>query len=476
MSTKIAPPSILAPGVSPWVASVIACLCSFMVVVDAAIVNIALPAMRDDLGLSSVGQQWVIDAYLLALGGCMLLAARASDLYGRRRILLAGLVLFTAASLVGGFATDGAMLIAARTVQGFGASSLATSTLAVIVMAYPDGPGRERAISLWAACAAIAAAAGVTIGGVVTAFAGWRWVMFVNVPVGCLLLAMVATGLATQPQRGKRARLDVAGAMTIVLAMTTLIYGVTQAAESGWTSGLVRGCLATSLGLILLFCLIEHRSENPLIPLGLFRLRNISVGIVLVLGLGATLTSSMYFLSLILQQLGGYGPFETGLSLLPMALTLAATAMVSRRLREAGFTRLPFLGGLLAAIGLFWLGWLPAHPNFMTQLLGPSLLVGGGLGLMIMSATQAVLAGVPAADSSLAAGLQNTARQLGGAIGVAGLVTVSNHVADRAVRAGAETALAHLSGYQAAFWVAGAVSAVAALASLALIQKRSGAA
>lgn len=438
-----------------------------MVVMDGAIVNVALPAIRADLGLSAIGQQWVVDAYLLALGGFMLFAARASDIYGRRAILQSGLIIFTLASLVGGFATNGMTLFAARAVQGFGASALATSTLAVIISVYPKGAGRERAISFWAASGAIAAAFGVIIGGVLVSALSWRWVMFVNVPIGVLLSLIVATCLAPQPYGDERLKLDIPGAISITFAIASFIFGITQSVSQGWTAPIVVYALGAAATVLVLFVLIESRSQQPLIRLNVFRHRNIAVGIVMVMGLGASLTASMFFISLVLQQIAGYSPMDTGLAMLPMALLLAVTSIASRYLRDAGFDRLPFFGGLIAASGLVWLGYAPAEPSYLTQILGPTLLVGAGLGLMIMTATHAVLAGIPQGDSGLAAGLQNTARQLGGAVGIATLVTLAHTVS---AYKGIESvqAVGQLAGYHAAFIATAVVSAVSAFASLLL--------
>ncbi|CDZ53134.1 MFS transporter [Neorhizobium galegae] len=466
-AAPVVPISLLRSGVPAWIAAVVACLCSFMVVMDGAIVNVALPAIRADLGMSAIGQQWVVDAYLLSLGGFMLLAARASDVYGRRTILQAGLVTFTLASLVGGFATSGLMLLAARAVQGLGASALATSTLAVIISVYPKGAGRERAISFWAASGAIAAAFGVIIGGVLVSVLSWRWVMFVNAPIGALLSLVVATCLAPQPHGEDRLKLDMPGAISITLAIGSFIYGITQSVALGWGSPVVLGALGIAAGLLALFVGIESRTEQPLIRLSVFRHRNIPVGIVMVMGLGASLTASMFFISLVLQQIAGYSPMDTGLAILPMALLLAITSISSRYLRDAGFDRLPFFGGLMAAAGLVWLAWVPAAPVYVADILWPSLLVGGGLGLMIMTATHAVLAGIPHAQSGLAAGLQNTARQLGGAVGIAALVTLAHSVSVAESGTGSET-FGQLAGYHAAFIATGAISAVSALASLLL--------
>jgi EmrB/QacA subfamily drug resistance transporter len=467
-SVPAMPPPLLRSGVSTWIATFVACVCAFMVVVDGAIVNVALPAMRDDLGLSPVQLQWVVDIYLLLLGGFMLLAARASDIYGRRRLLLWGLTLFTGASLAGGFATSGTMLLASRAVQGLGASVLATSPLAVIVAAHPKGASQERAIGLWAACAAMGSAFGVVIGGLLTSLATWRWVMFINIPVGIVLTAVVAGCLRPQRTDDVRAKLDIPGASTVTLALASFLYAISQSVHAGWTSITVLSALATALIMFVAFIAAERRSAQPLINFDIFRLRNVTIGMAMVLSLGAVLTVSMFFLSQALQRIDGRSPLDTGLALLPMASALAIASIAARYLRDAGFDKLPFIGSLVSAAGLIWLHWLPAHPLQVSEFLLPTLLVGAGNGLVMMSATQAVLAGVPRKDSGLAAGLQNTARQLGGAVGIAVLGAVAHSIMAAQLATGQLPQAAELTGYRFAFLIAGIVSVVSAVASLML--------
>ena len=467
-STPVMPPPLLRDGISTWVATLVACLCAFMVVMDGAIVSVALPAMRDDLGLSAVQLQWVVDIYLLLLGGFMLLAARASDIYGRRNVLLWGLALFTGASLMGGLAQSGAILLVARAVQGFGAAALATSPLAVIVAAHPPGAGQDRAIGCWAACAAMGSAFGVVIGGVLTSLVDWRWVMFVNVPLGLILFVAVMLSLSPLHPDTPRAKLDIPGAITVTLSLASFLYAISQSAHAGWSDTLVFNAMVFALIMFLAFVFREFRAKQPLVRFGIFRLRNVPIGMVMVSGLGAILTASAFFLSLALQRIDGRNALETGLALLPMALALAIAAIASRSLRDAGFTRLPLIGGLIAAGGLIWLYWLPMHPVHATELLLPTLLVGAGNGLVMMSATQAVLAGVPRQDSGLAAGLQNTSRQLGGAVGIAILASVAHGVTTAHLAGGEIPQVAELAGYHAAFLIAGLLSIVSALASLLL--------
>ncbi|NVD96468.1 MFS transporter [Massilia sp. BJB1822] len=465
MPTPIAlPPALLRPHLPPWVAVAIACLSSFMVVMDGAIVNVALPSMQAELGLSASQLPWVVDAYLLILGGCMLLAARAGDLFGRRRVLQAGLAVFTLASLAGGLAASPALLLGARAVQGLGASALATSTLAVIVAVYPHGAARGRAISCWAASSAIASACGVLIGAVLTAQAGWRWVMFVNVPPGLLLMAAVSLslqggGTAAPDQPRGRPPLDLAGAASVTLGMGALIYGLSQGAARGWNSVQVLLALGAAVLLLAAFIQCERRVAQPLLPLSIFRLHNVRMGNIVVLGLGASLTAASYLTSLVLQQVAGYGVLDTGLALLPMSLALAVAAIVSRPLMDGGLRRLPFYGGLCSAAGLQWLSHMPAQPVFANDVLGPTLLTGLGLGLMLMTATHTALAGVPGREAGLASGLFNTARQLGAALGIALLSTLVHAIAAQQ---------STLAGYHAAFSATAVLSLAAALASLTL--------
>lgn len=463
-----ATPPLLRDGVSAGMATVVACLCAFMVVMDGAIVNIALPAMRQSLDLSDAQLQWVVDIYLLLLGGFMLLAARAGDLYGRRTILLWGLAFFTGASLVGGFAASGPVLLAARAVQGFGASALATSPLAVIMAGHPNGAGREQALGLWAACAAMGSAFGVVIGGVLTSLISWRWVMFVNVPVGLVLMAIVAACLNPPGAHHPRRKLDVPGTVAITLSLGAFMFAISQSIHDGWGSVAVRTAFGVAFAAFAGFVVAERRAAEPLVRFGIFRVRNVPVGMVMIAGLGAVLTASTFFLSQALQRVDGRSALDTGLALLPLALALAVAAILSRRLRDAGVGHLPCIGGVISAAGLIWLYWLPAHPSGAAALLLPTLLVGAGSGLTMMSATQAVLSGVPPRDAGLAAGLQNTTRQLGGAIGIAALVTLAHAVTAHLAAAGHARQMAELGGYRVAFLASGVISAVSAIASLML--------
>lgn len=463
------PAPLLRQNLPLWLIVAMACLASFMVVMDGSIVNVALPAMQRDLLLSHEAQQWVIDAYLLSLGGCMLLAARMGDIYGRRPVLLAGLFVFTLSSLVGGLATSATFLLAARAIQGVGAAVLATSSMTLVMAAtHHDKQARASALSLWAALNSAGFALGVVIGGVLTEGAGWRWVMFINVPVGALLMIGIVSSLLPPPARVARPKLDVPGALASTLGSAALVYGITQSTAMGWSSPIVLGALAAAVVFFLLFIAVERRSSSPLVRLSIFQLPGLLAGNLLMLCLGALLGAAIYLISTTLQQVVGFSPRETGLAMLPMGLALAAARLVFTKMIGAGSAqRLPLWGALLAAAGLAWLGLLPAQADFIPHVLGPTLMVGAGLGMVILKATHAVTSGVPMQDVGLASGLANTARQLGGALGVATLATLAGAVAQGQPE-GTSTQAALLAGGHAAFFAAASLAVLCGLISLRL--------
>ncbi len=302
----------------------IACVANFMVIIDTSIVNVALPAMKAALGLSPAQQQWVVDAYLITFGGFLLLAARAGDLFGRKVVFQAGLVVFTVASLAGGVAWSPGMLIGARVIQGVGAAVLGTSSLSLLTASHPEGPSRTHALSLWAAVGASAGAVGLVLGGVLTATLSWRYVLFVNVPIGIALLMAGSACLMPSPPRCDRERLDLPGALAVTVGIGALVYGVSQASIKGWGSAPVIAALAAAAVLVAAFGIVEARSEAPLVPLGIFRQRSLTVGNAVMAGLGMVMTAGLFFLSLYLQQLVGYSALRTGVAMVPTSVMLAA--------------------------------------------------------------------------------------------------------------------------------------------------------
>ena len=448
----------------------IACAAQFMVVLDSSIVNVALPSMKAGLGLSVNAQQWVVNGYLIAFGGLLLLASRAGDLFGRRRLFQIGLVVFTAASLLGGLAQEGWTLLAARFLQGAGAAALAPSSLSLIIAGHTDPRPRMRAMTWWGVVASSAGAAGIVLGGLLTASLSWRWVMLVNVPIGGGLLIATATCLTPSHASGDRARVDVPGAVTVTLAVVAIVYGVSVAPDHGWASGRVLAALIAGGVLLAAFVAVERRAGEPLIPPEVFAVHNVRVGNVLSLFGGIVITTPLFFLSLYLQQVLGESALRTGVSLLPMMSVISVGVLASQRLIPmVGPRRLLLVGGLVAAAGLVWLARLPTGAGYVAHVLLPTLVVGAGMSVMIMPAVVAATTGVDPRNAGVASGLVNMCRQLGAALGLAALVTIAATVAHHSHAGGPASAA---EGYRAALLVVAAVSVVTALISFFVQETR----
>ena len=448
----------LSAGAIPtWAILAVCCAAQFMVVLDVSIVNVALPKMRADLGLSADGQQWIVNAYTLTFAGFLLLGGRAADLFGRRRVFMLGLALFTVSSLLGGLAQNGASLIAARAVQGIGGAILAPATLSLITTTFTDPSSRRRALGIWSATAASGAAAGVLAGGILTDLLNWRWVLFVNVPIGAVLIAAAAVAL-TESKAENRPSLDVAGAVTVTGGLALLVYGIVSTDTRSWGSAATIFTLLGAAVLLAAFVVIESRvAKHPLVPLRVFRMRSISASNGIAVMIGAALFGFNFFLSLYLQQVNGYGPLKAGLAFLPAALATMGGAIVGTRLvMRLGARRQLVIGPLIAAAGLVWLSQLSAGDGYLVHVFGPLVLAGIGLGMSFVPMTIAATADVPVHQAGLASGLINTTRQIGGAVGLAVMATVA---------AGASSAT---SGYDRAFAMSAAVLAIAAVLALVL--------
>ncbi|MER7616360.1 MFS transporter [Nonomuraea wenchangensis] len=410
------------PGITLAAVAVV----QFMVSLDLSVVNVGLPSIAAGLGFSGVGLTWVIHAYALTFGGLLLLGGKAADRYGRKRVLLSGLVLFGLASLLGGLAQAPGHLVAARAAQGVGAAALAPAALALLTAAFPAGRARVRAFGVWSATNAAGGALGVLIGGLLTEYAGWRWVMFVNVPMAAVALALawrVAAGPA--PVRGGRP--DVLGAVLVTAGMTLLVFGVVRTGEHGWASPVTVVTLAAAVALLAAFAHVERTTaREPLIRLGLFANRSVAAANAYNLLLGAAMAAAFYFVSLYLQRVLGTGPALTGLQFLPFALAVVAGAALGVRLGYRLAPRaLMVLGGLLTAAGFAWFGLISPDGAFLTDVLGPSVVAGAGFGLCLGPVVSTATAGVAAHESGTASGLLNSSRQLGAALGLAGLGTVA---------------------------------------------------
>lgn len=454
----------------------VCCIAQFMVVLDVSIVNVALPAMRRDLDLSVAGQQWVVNAYTLTFAGLLMLGGRAADLFGRRRVFLLGLAMFTAFSLIGGVAQDGGWLVAARALQGVGGAVLAPATLSLLTTTFTDPLERRRALGLWSATAASGAAVGVLAGGLLTNYLGWRWVLFVNVPIGAAVLAASWFVLTESRTGGTLRHLDLAGAFSVTAGLSALVYGVVGTDTRSWSSPWTIGSLAAGAVLLGLFVLVEARfAERPLVPLGVFRLRSLSVANGLAMTVGASLFGLFFFLTLYLQQVNGYSPLKGGLAFLPAGLATMVGSLTAVRLVGAlGIRRQLLLGPALGAAGLLWLSALQPGDGYLSHVLVPLVLVGTGLGWSFVPMTLAATNGIPPQQAGLASGLINTTRQVGGAVGLAAMATIASGAARGAMRHG--SALAALtSGYDRSFLVAGALLALGAGLAGGLLPRVAGA-
>jgi EmrB/QacA subfamily drug resistance transporter len=457
-----------------WIALIILCAAQFMVVLDASIVNVALPSIQRALDFSEQNLQWVVNAYVLLFGGFLLLGGRIADLLGRRRVFIAGLGLFSLASLVGGLATSDVMLIGARGVQGLGAAILSAAALSIITVTFAEGADRNKALGIWGAVAGSGGAAGVILGGILTQTLGWEWVLFVNVPIG--IVAAILTRIFVTESRREVARrtFDVAGAVSVTAGLLVLVYAVVRAADIGWGSAQTITLLAVSAALLAAFGLIERRTADPLMDFGIFRTRAIGASNLIGLLTGAALFSMFFFVSLYMQNVLGYSPLHAGVSYLPLALSIIVAAGIASQLTTRLGVRPVLFGGLLlVAGGLVWFSQISVGGSYLSDILFPSLLAGWGLGLAFVPQTIGSQAGVKPEEAGLASGLINTSQQIGGAVGLAALSTVATSQTNSALAAahGAASAVpgALVDGFHWAFLGGAAIAVVAALLTLVLI-------
>ena len=405
----------------------LACAAQFMVILDVSVVNVALPSIGRDLHYSATGLQWVVNAYILTFAGFLLLGGRAADLYGRRRVYLFGLALFSAASLVGGFAQTSGWLTVARAVQGVGGAVLSPATLTIIVTTF-SGQRLAKALGLWSAMGGAGGAAGVVLGGVLTSELSWRWVLFINVPIGAVTMAAAILFLteARRPDAGRR--LDVAGAITVTAGLAVLAYAIVNTDVYPWLSTRTLATLGVALALLAVFLVIQVRvASAPLVPLRLFRRRPVTGANVIMLMIGAAFFSMWYFLSLYLQDVLGYGALHAGLCFLPMTAAIIIGAQGSSRLLpRLGIRPLLMVGTVLAVGGFAWLSRLDPAGGYWSDVFGAGTVVALALGILFTPLAAAATAGVDRAEAGLASGLMNTSRQVGGSIGLAALATVAS--------------------------------------------------
>jgi EmrB/QacA subfamily drug resistance transporter len=447
---------------------VLCCLAQFMVILDVSIVNVALPSIREDLGFTATDLQWVVNAYTLTFAGFLLLGGRAADLLGRRRVFVAGLLLFAFASLLGGLSTSQGLLIGARALQGLGGAIVAPATLSILTTTFAEGAERNRALSFWGAMGGAGGAMGALLGGVLTDLLGWQWILFVNVPIG-VAAALAAQRFVAEGRLDAEGRryFDVAGATTVTAGLVALCYGIVRTDVKGWGSPETLGAMGLGLALLGVFLLIEGRlSARPLMPLKVFTSRTLTGANVVVFFLGASMFAMWYFVSLYLQQVLGYTPIEAGLAFLPMTFAIiVGSTLAGRLVSRVGPGRVLTLGMGLAAAGMLLYARLPTHGSYVGDVLAPSLLVALGIGLSFVPVTIAAVAGVAPQQAGLASGLINTSRQVGGSLGLAVLATVATSRTN-ALGTGPDAVVA---GFHRAFEVGAGFAALASLAAAALL-------
>ena len=455
-----------------WTALILLCAAQFVVVLDASIVNVALPSIGKGLHFSEANLPWVVNGYVIAFGGFLLLGGRAADLLGRRRVFMAGLLVVAVASLAAGFSNTEGQLIAGRVAQGLGAAIISPSALSIVTTLFRDGVERNKALGAWGAVAGSAGAAGVLLGGILTEGLGWQWVLWVNVPVS--LVALVLTPRLIPESRSERAmrHYDVAGAVSITAGLSLLAYALLDANSAGWGSTRTVGLLALAVALIAAFVVIELRSRAPLVPFRIFRLRTLTGANVVGLLLGASLFSMFFYISLYMQQVLGYSPIHAGLSYLPLAVTIIVAAGLGGQLvTRFGFKPILAVGMLLVSLGLAWFSRVSVNGGFVSDILGPSLLAAIGLGIGFVSTTIAAVSGVEEHEQGLASGLINTSQQIGGALGLAVLSTIATSRTDHVLATGASSMQGALTeGFQSAFLGGAVIAALGVVATLVLIR------
>ncbi|MEU8750579.1 MFS transporter [Streptomyces chartreusis] len=407
----------------PGIALTVIAACQLMVVLDATIVNIALPHIQDALKFSTTDLTWVVSSYTLTFGGLLLLGGRAGDILGRRRVFMTGILLFTLASLLGGLAQEPWQLLAARVLQGMGGAIASPTSLALITTTFPEGPERNRAFGVFAAVSAGGGAIGLLAGGMLTEWLDWRWVLFVNVPIG-IAIAVLAPLYINESER-HNGRFDIAGAVTSTAGMASLVYGFIRAADEGWRDSLTIGSFAAAVVLLLAFAFIESRAKEPITPLKMFADRNRSGTYVIMLSLAAAMFGMFFYIVLFVQNVLQYSPIEAGLAFLPVTVVIALGAGLSQRfLPVLGPKPFMLAGSALAAIGLAWQTLITADSSYAGGVLGPMLVFGFGMGLNFVTLTITAVSGVAQHEAGAASGLLNATQQVGGSLGLSILTTV----------------------------------------------------
>jgi EmrB/QacA subfamily drug resistance transporter len=474
LSTRAEPRSSLETPRAKNLALALLAMTQFVIIIDASIVNVALPSIGKGLSFSRADLSWVVNAYTLTFGGFLLLGGRLADLVGRRRMFMYGLVLFSLASLAGGLAQSEGWLLAARAVQGLGAAIVSPAALSLVTTTFSEGSERNRALGVWGAVAGAGGAAGVLLGGVLTSGLSWRWVLFVNVPIGVIAAALAPGVLVESRLENGRRSFDFLGALTVTAGLSLLVYALVDAVNAGWGSAATLLKLAVAGLLLIAFVVIELRERWPLMPFSIFRLRTLRGANIVGLLVGMSLFSMFFFISLYLQNVLHFSPIKTGLSYLPLAIVIILSAGVASQLvTRVGFKPTLIAGLLFVAAGLAWFSQVRAGGSFAADVLGPSLLAAVGLGLSFVTTTIAAVTGTQPHEAGLASGLINTAQQVGGALGLAILATIANSRTKGLLGGGSHDLTTALTkGFDRAFMVGAGFALVGALLAALLISSR----
>jgi EmrB/QacA subfamily drug resistance transporter len=447
----------------------------FVIVIDASIVNVALPSIGSHLHFARTDLSWVVNAYTLTFGGFLLLGGRLADLLGRRRMFMLGLVLFSAASLAGGIAQSEGWLIVARAVQGLGAAIVSPAALSIITTTFAEGAERNRALGIWGAVAGAGGAAGVLLGGILTSGLSWRWVLFVNVPIGIAAAALAPRTLLESRADDGASTFDLPGAVTVTAGLSLLVYAIVDAVNVGWGSTTTLLRLAGAVLLLVAFLIIELRQRHPLMPYSIFRLRTLRGANIVGLLIGMSLFSMFFFISLYLQNVLHYSPIKTGISYLPLAVGIILSAgAASQLVTRFGFKPPLIAGLLLIAGGLLWFSQVPGTGgSYAADVLGPSLLAAAGLGFAFVPVTIAAVTGTEPHEAGLASGLINTSQQVGGGLGLAILATIANSQTQSLFHSGVHNASVALTkGFDRAFLVGAGFAVAGAILAALLISSR----
>ncbi|HEV7680418.1 MAG TPA: MFS transporter [Candidatus Dormibacteraeota bacterium] len=479
-SLRIRPstPRAARPASGPWLVLVLVALAQFMVVLDATIVNVALPSIQRGLKMSSTDLQWVVNAYTLAFGGFLLLGGRAADIFGRKRLFLIGIAVFSAASLLDGLATSSAMLVIGRALQGFGGALVAPAALSILTTTFAEGRERTRALGVWSAVAIGGGAVGLLLGGLLTDLVSWQWVFYVNVPVGAATLLLSARYVPESRAPGVSRDIDYGGALTVTAGLLIAVYAIVNAQSAGWISAQTLSFGAVAVALLGSFVLIETRHKSPLIRLGILRVRSLASADLVMLVVAAGMFGMFYFASLYVQGVLNFTPLQAGLAFLPVTLGIVAGAGLSQQLiARFGVRATAILGMSLAAIGLLILSRIPVQGSYLADLLPGLMVMAFGMGLTFVPLTLIATTNVSAEDAGLASGLLNSAQQVGGALGLAIMATLAVDRATNNITAlghapsTADRIAATVSGYQLAFLVAAGLIASGVVFMIAMLRR-----